>query len=222
MKKFALAFCLFIVACGNTLDETSILNKSTCNLPCWNNIVAGRTTEDEFLHILENLPDIDSKSVRTNNQTWEIFDHQIAFSFLQGWSLNQKPKLRGYAYISDNTVDDLVFCGEINTNIETLVTYLGEPEYLISGNNFSGGRLVILIHSKIGVSYLYTAKFSNLEITSDTNIDCIQIFDPLLYEDMLEAGLFSSGYYDAEETLRVMYPWDGYGNLDEKYPPRQP
>jgi len=44
----------------------------------------------------------------------------------------------------------------------------------------------------------------------------------LLYEKMLEAKFFSSGSYNAEETLKVMYPWDGYGSLDEKYPPRQP
>lgn len=222
MKKFVLLLCLFVVACGKSSANGSVLDTSTCRLPCWNDIVAGQTTEDELLKTLANLPNVDSESVRSTNQTWDIFDHQTTFSFVQDWSFDQRSELRGYAYIKDDIIRVLAFCGEINTTMGALVEAVGEPEYIISGDDFSGGRLVILIHSKTGVSYSYTAKLSNLEITPDTQIDCIQSFDPLLYEEMLDAGLFSNSGYSAEETLRVMYPWDGYGNLDEKYPPRQP
>lgn len=222
MKKLVVLLCLFVVACGSMLNEISILDRSSCKLPCWNDIVAGQTTEDELLDILANLPDVDPESIRSTNQTWDIFDHQTTFSFIQDWSFDQKPKLRGYADINDDVVSALSFCGKINTTMGALAETLGEPEYIINGDDFSGGRLVILIHPKTGVSYSYTAKLSNLEITPDTQIDCIQSFDPLLYEEMLDAGLFSNSGYSAEETLRVMYSWDGYGNLDEKYPPRQP
>src|SRR5690242_2110352 len=83
MKKAMLLLFLFIGACGNPSAKMSILDKSDCGLPCWNEIVAGQTTEDEILKILENLPDIDSQSIRNNNQTWDIFDNQITFSFRQ-------------------------------------------------------------------------------------------------------------------------------------------
>jgi hypothetical protein len=102
------------------------------------------------------------------------------------------------------------------------VEAVGEPEYIISGNDIGGGRTIILIDSQNGVDYSYTTELNNLEITADTPIDCVQSFDPSLFEKMLDAKLFSSGYYNAEETMKVWYPWDGYGNLDEKYPPRQP
>jgi hypothetical protein len=222
MKKVFLLFFLFITACGKSSDEMSILEKSSCKLPCWNDIVVGQTTKGEVLKILENLPDIDSESIKNTNRTWDIFDDQITFSFHQDWSFGQQSRLRGYAYIKDNIISVLLFCGEINTTMNVLVKAVGEPEYIISGNDYSGGRLVILIQSKTGVSYSYTTELSNLEINPDTQIDCVQSFDPSLFEKMLEAKLFSGGYYNAEETLRVMYPWDGYGNLDEKYPPRQP
>ncbi len=99
---------------------------------------------------------------------------------------------------------------------------VGEPEYIISGNDVGGGRTVILIYPQKGVDYSFTTELSNLEITPETQIDCIHLFDISYYETLLEAGFFSSGYYNAEETMRVWYEWDGYGNLDEKYPPRQP
>lgn len=222
MKKLLLLICLFVVACGNTPNEISILDRSTCKFPCWNDVVVGQTTEDEFLEVLANLPDIDSESIRNNNQTLDIFDHQITFSFRQGWSFDQQPKLRGYAYIKDDIIRVLLFCGEINTTMGALVEAVGEPEYIISGNDIGGGRTIILIDSQNGVDYSYTTELNNLEITADTQIDCVQSFDPSLYEEMLEAKIFSSGYYNAEETRKVWYPWDGYGNLDEKYPPRQP
>ncbi len=222
MKKLVLLICLFIVACGNISDETSILDKSTCKLPCWNDVVAGQTTKDELLKILENFPDIDPETIRNTNQAWNIFDDQFYFSFRQGWTLNQRPKLRGEGSIKNNTVSDFILCGEINTTMGELVEQIGEPEYIISGNNFYGGRTVIITDSQKGVSYWYTTELDNLEIAPDTSMDCLKIFDPSLYEAMLEAKLFSNGYYNAEETLKVQYPWDGYGNLDEKYPPRQP
>ena len=222
MKKLILLICLFIVACVNTPDEMSILDKSTCELPCWNDVVAGKTTENELLKILENLPDVDPETIRNTNQAWNIFDDQIYFSFRQGWSFSQRPKLRGEVYITNNSVSELTLCGEINTTMGALVEAVGEPEHIISGNNFYGGRTVILIHSKKGVSYWYTTELDNLKISPDTSINCIDIFDPSLYETMLDAKFFSNGYYNAEETRKVWYSWSGYGNLDEKYPPRQP
>lgn len=222
MRKLVLLIFLFVVACGKSADELSILDKSSCKLPCWNDIVVGQTTEGKLLEILANLPDVDSESIQNNNQVWDIFDNQILFSFRQGWTLSQRPRLRGYVDITDGIVSVLMFCGEINTTIGALAEVVGEPENIISGNNFYGGRTVILTLPSKGVSFSYTTQLDNLEITPNTQLDCVQLFNPLLYEKMLEAKLFSAGYYNAEETLRVMYPWDGYGNLDEKYPPRQP
>ena len=43
-------------------------------------------------------------------------------------------------------------------------------------------------------------------INPDVKISCFTLFDPSLYEKLLEAKRFSNGYYNAKETLRVMYP----------------
>jgi hypothetical protein len=222
MKSLILLVLLFIAACGTSSSDLSVLDKSSCNLPCWNGIITGQTSEDELLEILANIPNVDQTSIRIANQAWNIFDNQIFFSFHQERILSQRPSIEGEVRLLNGTVSDLIICGQINISMNRLVEEVGEPEHIISGNNIGGGRTVILINSQNGISYWYTASLSDLEITPDTQIDCIKIFDPLLFEQMLEAGFFSAGYYNAEETLRVWYPWNGYGNLNDKYPPRQP
>lgn len=222
MKKILLVISLFMMSCGDLSNEVSILDKSNCKYPCWNDIVVGETTEDSLLKILDDLPEINQSSIKNNKLSQSIIDNQIYFSFDQGWSLSNRPQLRGEVDIKNNIVSNLILCGKINTPMSWLIEEIGEPEYLISGNAIGGGRTVILIDSKNGISYWFNAKLSKLEVMSTTKIDCIHLFDVSLYEEMLDIGLFSSGYYNAEETMRVWYEWDGYGNLDEKYPPRQP
>jgi hypothetical protein len=221
VKKIILLIFLFVTACSVSPDEESILDKSSCDLPCWNGIIPGQTTEAEFLEILQNLPNIDAGTIKDQmTSQGNIFNNLIFFSFQHGWTLSQRPKLHGVARIINNTVSSFSICGEINTSMDRLVEQVGEPEHIISGNNFYGGRLVILINEKMGVNYSYTADLDKLEITPETRIECIDTFDPSISEKMLEAGYFSNGDYNAEQTLSAWYSWEGYGNLDEKYPPR--
>ena len=207
-------------------NQISILEKSNCALPCWNNIKVGQTTQDEILQFLETSSDIDQKSIQIDNHSWKIFDSQIFFSFDQGGLLDQYPDIQVDIRFSNNIVSELIVCGELYTTIGDIVEQIGEPESIISGDNLDGNRNVILITSKTGVAYWYTTDKSlgkaKYEMSPETKVECLNVFEPSLYEEMMEVGLFSMGHYNAEETLRVMYPWDGYGNLDEKYPPRQP
>ena len=226
MKKLFLLILLFIAACKTTSEELSILEKSSCNLPCWNGIVVGQTTESELLQYLKTSADIDQKSIQNDNHPWAIFDNHIDFTFNQGWLLAPQPKIQVDVDVSDNIVSDIIICGELNTTIGDIVKQIGEPESIISGDGLDGNRNVILINSARGISYWYTTNPPlgelQYEMTPDVQVDCIDLFDPALYEEIMEVGLFSMGHYNAEETLRVMYPWDGYGNIAEKYPPRQP
>jgi hypothetical protein len=226
MKKIFLFVLLFVSACSTNTGDDSILRKSSCKLPCWNNTIVGQTTADEFTQFLETSDDINKKSIQVDDQPWQIFDSSVFFSFEQGSLLNPKPRMQGNGRISNNVIGQLLICGELNTTMGNIVEQIGKPEYIISGNNLDGNRNVILINPTLGVAYWYTTDKSlgnsQYEISSETKVECLDLFEPSLYEEMMEAGLFSMGHYNAEETLRVMYPWEGYGNLNEKYPPRQP
>jgi hypothetical protein len=221
MKKMILLFLLFAAACGPSTESPSILDRSSCDLPCWNGIIVGKTTEEDALKIIKNLPDVNRESIR-QQKSIPVFENWIRFSFGYRHPLSGRSKLRGDIFTTHGIVSDLTICGDIKTSIGRLVEAIGEPEHLISGNIIPGGRSVTLIDSQDGISYGYTTDLDHLEITRDTPLDCIDIFDVSFYDEMLEAGLFSGGGYDAAETQRAWYAWDRYGNLDEKYPPRVP
>lgn len=227
MKKIILVILLLVTACTERSPESSILEKSNCDLPCWNNIIVGQTKESDLLQVLESLPIVDQSSIQNTNQPWSIFDNKIYFAIHQDSTEKQDPKIRGYAYLSENIISQLILCGELHTTIGDIVDAIGEPEHILSGDNIEqSGRLVILVNSKMGISYWYTAykthKSQRYEIIPDISVDCVNIFDATLYEKLLDAKLLSGGHYNAEETLKVMYPWSGYGDLGKKYPPRQP
>ena len=226
MKKIYILILLLRSACTSKSDDTSILDKSSCKLPCWNNITVGQTSRDEVTEYIKNSDDIDQESLQITDHSSDIFDQKIFFSSRQGWMTNQSSDIRFEIYLVGNIVGELVICGELNTSIIDIVSEIGEPENITSGDNLVGNRTVILIHPQQGISYSYdTSKLpeeTEYEITPEVEVDCLNFFDPTLYVELMDMGVFSGGHYNAEETLRVMYPWDGYGNVDEKYPPRQP
>jgi hypothetical protein len=226
MRKIYILILLLVSACSSKSNDISILAKSSCKLPCWNNIVAGQTTRAEFTQFIETSADINRQSIQIDENPRKIFDSRIFFSFDPGSVLNKKPSIQADARVSNNIISQLIMCGELHTAISDITEQIGEPESIISGDDLDGNRNIILINPTIGISYWYTTDRSlgkaQYEMSPETAVDCLNLFDPTLYEEMMEVGLFSMGHYNAKETLRVMYPWDGYGNIDEKYPPRQP
>ena len=225
MKKILVIILFAISSCSKGYtSEVSVLENSDCDLPCWNNIVVGETSEEDLLNILSSSPFVDPESVFVTNQPWFLYDNQVFFSLLSKQELFHNQKDKSEIEILDGVVKVMFLCGSLNTSIGRVVQEIGKPEGILSGGNISGGRDVILINSQRGVSYWYSTNgdSSEMEITPNTQVECLVLFEPAYYMTMLDAGMFSMGHYDAEETLKVMYPWDGYGNLDEKYPPRQP
>lgn len=78
MKKiFFLLLMFFITACLRESLKFSVLVSSKCNLPCWNDIVPGETSQDEALQIIKKF---DQENIMVLDQPWEIFDSRILFS----------------------------------------------------------------------------------------------------------------------------------------------
>ena len=220
VKNLWIVIILVVSSCRSVTDnQISILQESSCDLPCWNNIIPGHTTEKDAIQTISDLSNVHKESIRIANEPWNIFDNQIDFSF--GDADNTAD-----VYISDGEVKMLYMCGSLNTTIGEITAKIGEPEKIISGGSIAGGRDIILINPTIGVSYFYNtreiSKEVEFEIKPEIEVDCLDLFDPTFFTELMEGGMFSMGHYNTYETLKVMYSWDGYGNLDEKYPPRQP
>jgi hypothetical protein len=100
-----------------------------------------------------------------------------------------------------------------------LVGITGDPEFIVS-TYFPGGNSMIAVNPTKGVAFEFKAKKDNLE--QDTRIENLMLFDPAQYQNLLETGMFSWSQYDAEDTMKIAYPWKGYGSIQELYPLRMP
>ena len=228
MRKIAFLFLLLIFASSCTVESgrESIISDSECQLPCWNNITPGQTNRDQLIRIVADLEAVDQKSVIKNSSSSSTHDEVVFFNMYLNSRVSGVADFRGQASLLRGVVTTLILCGKLGMTIDEVTQIIGDPEYIITNGNLAGGRDVILLNPQKGIYYWYLTNLlpENMrqEITKSIEIYCLSMFDLNMYDQMLEAGEFSMGHYNKEETLTVMYQWIGYGNLDQNYPSRQP
>lgn len=209
---------LFLSGC----HKISFLDLNSCQLPCWNGLEQGKTTQGELLSVLKQLPSIDQESV-TKGEPWGIFKSQVYFQF--------KPMdTYGVAYFIDNKLVTIDIDGEINTTFGQMVDLAGEPDFIITTPLRGGIPLqpsisyaVTAIYPEWGISFTYdTRSLPNkmrTEVSPDISLDWISIFDPNIFDELVDAKYFGQSVLSGEDTRKYMKSWDGYGPLLEKYPP---
>jgi hypothetical protein len=218
MKKLPLLLLFVITACSLVAPEISILDNPTCDLPCWNDIAPGKTSQPETLQIIANLEGIDKDKTNVLNAPWLIFNKRIWFYLYTDSSL-ARVQTDGAVYFIDDKVAALLLQRNIGRTFGEIVELVGEPESIISMITVGGDVAIAIVPSK-GVVLEFYPKSDKLQ--AETRIDAMMFFDTSHYEELLDAGMFSLGEYDANETRKIMYPWKGYGSIEELYPPRFP
>ena len=205
-----------------------ILDSNQCDPPCWNNIIPGKTTADEAEAILKALKSIKKGSLGKSTETRNGYDYYY-FNLL-GYE-NDKVKVyendNVYIYFKDNIVKRIVFThkgsslidtgGLFDITIHDMQEYIGEPAYIYIIRGTMGSNIVYFDDRDKGIYYGSVAgglhdNFPNLmdlmlnKITPHSYIDYVQY------------------YYPNQDISPVFYPtgvqfkWNGFGNLDEKYP----
>jgi hypothetical protein len=167
---------------------------------------------EEAKQILENTKGIGANNVRVYDPS-----HRIRFSlFLETPGINRETL--GLVESLGGKVAELRLMENLNLVFGDVVQRIGEPEYVISAPFIGGGNVFVALYPAKGVSFdiPYTSK----EVGAETEIKTITLFDPADYERLLGNRVFS--VYDVEGTKEIMYPWKGYGNIKELYPPRIP
>lgn len=212
--------CLLIMAsCGTIVSDWSILDQTTFSPLSWNNIILGMTSEEEMEEIISTTDYVIESSI-THAGGGSIFDNRIYFDMSS--PNNSRGLITVYTYIKNKNVVEMQFCGDINISIGDIVQITGNPQSVIT-LSYERGLLIGLLNSKIGIQYWYDmGKNQESEINENSNISCITYYDQNLYDDLLASSQFSQGFYSKEETLQIMTPWSGYGDIEEKYPFREP
>ena len=231
VKKIRIGFtisCLvFILLTSCEQTNVPVLNNLTCEPPCWKGIYPGETTEEEVALILNSLPEVDQSSISFNGQPRDIFDDVIYFKF-------KKSELQGWISIFNGKASLIQIFGEGNRNIGITfgeaVNKLGEPKYIINIPTSGGvplspttSYIIIAVQPERGFDFDFDTRdlpaFRKTELRPENTLRVISFFDPEFFDQLIEAGFFSLGRLHASETRKYWIPWDGYGNIAEKYPP---
>lgn len=213
MKKLITVILLLISACAPSNSE-SILNNSVCDLPCWNNIIPGQTTEKDFMVIIEELPSIDQDSIVNVGKPWNTFDNRIYVSVSRNLDLE--------TYILNDRVAMMGFSGALSMSFGQFIEIIGYPDNIITIGGHDGSISVIALYPEKGVGYASILNESDLQIQQSDDVYSLTLFDPKRFIDILDAGMFSNGFYNASQMQEMMYPWKGYGSVEELYPLRFP
>jgi hypothetical protein len=223
LRVLILLFC-FLSACS-TSQEIIILDSVNLDQNSWNGITLGESTTKEFLDMLNSNDQVLKDSIVNTDQSWLIFDEKIWFDMFKKPFGN--PQIYGVAGIIQGRIATIDFCGQVNDTIGSIITVGGKPSnIIITEGGEVGGYIVGLVHKNSGLYYWYHTAYlaPHLEpsIADEIEVECVSIFDPNIYDDLLHAGLFSQSYFSGPETEKIMYSWEGYGEIDEKYPYREP
>jgi hypothetical protein len=231
LKKFIpcnLILIFFITSCTFTPTINPILDSNQCDPPCWNNIIPGKTTADEAEAILKSLKGVVNGSIV--QLTSDGTDYEFFVFNMVGYENDIVKKYdndTGHVYFRNNTVFKIVFAhqgsslidpgGLFDITIHDMQKYIGEPEYIYIIRGTIGSNIVYFDDRDKGIYYGSVAggvhnRFPNLldlmlnKITPHSYIDYVQYYDP--NQDV------SPIYY----PTGVQFKWNGFGNLDEKYP----
>lgn len=226
MKKLLILILLIVSSCTAIPNGLSFLRDSNCQLPCWNDIYAGKTTKQDFLGVLDKLSIVDKNSIVEITQNRDIFNEFIYFSLYPEYVVNQHHLIDVRSSFVGDKIAHIYFSGKLNITFNDILTSVGEPENIIVQKNPLGGIWITVIYPAKGISFGYASrdKDSSTEkkLASTIEIEWLVLFDPEYYQQIMDARLFSMGWYGREDTEKIMYPWKGYGNIEELYPPRLP
>jgi len=193
-EQFNLLFKSTPTSHSEWLEEWLI--EPTCSPPCWEQLIPGKTDIDEGLSVIKNLKDVSIRYLPTkgpyNNRKQMMWDFDNTAS---GGSATTD---KNGDVISDIS---LHVNSEENLRISEIFSLYGPPEYV----NIIGcfGELtrsscdVHLVYPKIGMSLgLYLPDQGRnghkVEITSDSNVRTINLFNPGVNNYLEALGVFDN------------------------------
>lgn len=216
MKKLLIVALLLVVsACASTASEPSILSGQLCGKLCWNNIVVGTTNKQELLKIISTLPNVNQDSITIFDEPYNIFDGRVFFSLYKEPS-DKNPLVNISVYTIDQKVAVISFSGKLGIKFQDVVDAFGEPEFVFTAWPRENGVGIGFINSSRGIVFSYLATSEKSNISPETEIMTLELFNTNLYQKLLETNWLIPGYDEF-----ILYPWNDYGEIEERYwPPR--
>jgi hypothetical protein len=215
MRKILIGLLILLVACAPKNSVPSILSGQLCGKSCWNGITVGKTSQQELMSILVNLTIVDQDSIVIFDESDGLFDSMIFFSLYEE-SDGEHPNVDVSVYTRDQKVVAIQFGGDLGIRFQDVIDAFGEPELVSAVWDPRGGIDIRFLNKLQGLNFGYIAKSESARISSDVEIIDLELFDVNIYQTLLESNWLTLGYGEF-----ILYPWSGYGKIEEHYwPPR--
>jgi len=108
-------------------------------------------------------------------------------------------------------VEWIILTGDLGMSFQQVIDIFGEPGYVIPSYTPGGHVWVEAINPSRGVDFGYRADDLQAEITSNTPIEQIKLFDTRLYDQMIDTRQFR--YLLAHSGDIERFAWKGYGTI---------
>ena len=168
------------------------------------------------MEIVARIPNIDKESIYVRGNPRNVFSNIIDFRFE-----NNLYPITVELFFIDGRVGLILLSENLGETIASAITVLGDPRSVFV--SYYRDYIPVLFNKEIGVAILYNDYYVPRKLQGnihpDIEIGTIAFFDPDSFSLILESGVFSALVLDLRETLEIVYPWDGYGDIEEKYRP---
>ena len=219
-KKFIIFLIGLVVAgCGTSMEHPNIFKNLVCKPPCWENITPGITTKKDALIRLSKIDTVDQPVIELNQSDLAGFDDEVQFTLYK-----DNNSSAGWVYFLDNRASLIAFQANLDITLEQAIELFGVPQSILAFH--SNLMWVTFVDPQKGIAFGYSSAghpdWVYSEIRPEVEISEVMFFDPKQYQQILDSGFLSYYLLSSEEIKNKLHSWAGYGNLDEKYPPRQP
>jgi len=221
---FPLVLLIILIAIGCTRpherNRSILLDDTSCEPPCWENITPGVTNIEDALSNLEKINGIsegpffqeDIDHVKEKQKIGWYFPTDIEESF-------------GIIHFQNNLVSIMRFTPESIT-IGELVDLIGDPEeiFIVKNRHESTWIWFDLLYPSKGIIIEYInfsfccddTGFFDLE--NDIEPTNVYYFDPILYEELLDDVVFVADFIwvPDEQLQQAIKDWSGFGLIEYK------
>ena len=179
---------------------TTWLTQSTCQPPCWQNIIPGVTTKDDALSNLKKMPDMKITYDTPSDIEWDFGPNETEGGWLR---------------IQDGIVE-YVTLATVNSNLtlDKVIPYYSYPGYVVPEDCRYGMCVTVLVYPELGLvlevfveNKGWDSHTIQVEILPDAIIDRAYFTKPGMEN-------FRQNFLVTGEDVPVM-EWKGYGEYPE-------
>jgi hypothetical protein len=220
-RRESLSYLFLRLSCGLLLSvlliscshrPSSVLQDSRCTMPCWGNMIPGRTSKEQALSILSTLGEVDTNSIK-NYVSPNYYDY-VQWSFKPGSGDDF-----GQVYFVNDIISTIIIYPNKNSlSTEKAILKLGKPEKVLAiydAIEFKSWLSIYLMSSRDGyVLFLEKDNFNpqnQAEIKPNNPVGAVFFIDPSSFEEVLMKNQMLK--IKSEDLLNNTQAWKDYGRI---------